>query len=72
MPKNDKGEETFTFAVCGGGAVGKSSITIRWTQNLFVEIYDPTIEATFSLARKIDNKVSYLQIIDTAGQGLYI
>nr|CAG4707721.1 unnamed protein product [Naegleria fowleri] len=68
MPRNDKNEETFTFAVCGGGAVGKSSITIRWTQDTFIEIYDPTIEATFNIARKIDNQTTYLTIIDTAGQ----
>ncbi|KAL9656601.1 hypothetical protein ABK040_002874 [Willaertia magna] len=68
MPKNDKGDDFYTFAVCGGGAVGKSSVTIRWTQDTFIEIYDPTIEATFSISRKIDNKMVYMQIIDTAGQ----
>ncbi|EFC44708.1 ras family small GTPase [Naegleria gruberi] len=68
MPKNDKGEECFTFAVCGGGGVGKSSITIRWTQDTFIEIYDPTIENTFDIARKVDNKTTYLTIVDTAGQ----
>lgn len=63
---------TFTIHHISTQQQGKSSITIRWTQDTFIEIYDPTIEATFNIARKIDNQTTYLTIIDTAGQGEYL
>ncbi len=33
----------FKIAVCGGGGVGKSCLTIQFVQNQFVETWDPTI-----------------------------
>lgn len=37
----------FDIAICGGGAVGKSSITIQFVKTQFLEgEYDPTIEET--------------------------
>ena len=35
------------IVVLGSGNVGKSSITIRFTQDQFVEDYDPTIEDSY-------------------------
>ena len=32
--------------VVGGGGVGKSALTIQFSQNHFVDEYDPTIEGT--------------------------
>jgi len=32
------------IAVVGGGAVGKSAITVRFVNGKFVSEYDPTIE----------------------------
>ncbi|KAG2393236.1 hypothetical protein C9374_009813 [Naegleria lovaniensis] len=61
--------DEFTLAVCGG--VGKSSLTVQWTQNHFMKYYDPTIESTFSVHKIIDNKETHLTIIDTAGQDEY-
>uniref|UniRef100_A0A0B6ZYY1 Uncharacterized protein n=1 Tax=Arion vulgaris TaxID=1028688 RepID=A0A0B6ZYY1_9EUPU len=37
----------YRIVMLGGGAVGKSSITIRFTSNSFVENYDPTIEDSY-------------------------
>ena len=31
----------------GAGGVGKSSITVRFVQDMFVDSYDPTIEDSF-------------------------
>ena len=35
------------IVVLGSGNVGKSSVTIRFTQGLFMEDYDPTIEDSY-------------------------
>ena len=34
----------------GAGGVGKSAITVRFTQNVFVDQYDPTIEDSYRKA----------------------
>jgi GTPase SAR1 family protein len=31
--------EEYKIAICGGGAVGKSSITVQYTQNQFLDEY---------------------------------
>ena len=42
---------TYSFslqlAALGAGGVGKSSIVIRFMQNVFLDAYDPTIEDSF-------------------------
>ncbi|XP_054758753.2 circularly permutated Ras protein 1-like isoform X1 [Lytechinus pictus] len=37
----------YKFVVVGGGGVGKSSITVRFVQDVFVDTYDPTIEDSY-------------------------
>ncbi|KAJ8045692.1 Circularly permutated Ras protein 1 [Holothuria leucospilota] len=37
----------YKIAVLGSGGVGKSSVIIRFTQDMFVSDYDPTIEDSF-------------------------
>ena len=56
------------MVVLGGGGVGKSSLTIRFTQNHFVPYWDPTIEDTYRMQLTVDSEFSLLQILDTAGQ----
>ena len=34
----------YKLVVVGGGGVGKSALTIHFSQNHFVDEYDPTIE----------------------------
>ena len=35
------------IAVLGAGGVGKSAVTVRYMQGVFVEDYDPTIEDSY-------------------------
>ena len=67
--------------VVGGGGVGKSALTILFSQNHFVDEYDPTIEGMYRVShtppdsyRKqcmIDNEMVLLDVLDTAGQEEY-
>ena len=55
------------IVVMGSGGVGKSAITVRFVQEIFVEKYDPTIEDSYRKNVVIDDKQYMLEILDTAG-----
>ncbi|KAI5803227.1 small GTPase superfamily [Geopyxis carbonaria] len=59
------------IAIVGSRAVGKSSLTVQFVENHFVESYYPTIENTFSRIIKYKNQEYSTEIIDTAGQDEY-
>lgn len=61
-------ERARKVAIVGASAVGKSTVTVQFTEKRFVDAYYPTIENQFS--HKITyNGVEYTtEIIDTAGQ----
>eukprot|EP01113_Clastostelium_recurvatum_P021092 TRINITY_DN2496_c0_g1_i3.p1 TRINITY_DN2496_c0_g1~~TRINITY_DN2496_c0_g1_i3.p1 ORF type:complete len:197 (+),score=46.39 TRINITY_DN2496_c0_g1_i3:86-676(+) len=54
--------------VFGGGAVGKSALTIQLISNHFIIEYDPTIEDSYRRQCSIDDETCILDILDTAGQ----
>jgi len=56
------------ICVLGDGGVGKTALTIQLCSNHFVEEYDPTIEDSYRKQVVIDDKVTMLEILDTAGQ----
>ena len=57
--------------VIGMGGVGKSSITLRFLNNVFVEEYDPTIEDSYQKTIVVDGIDEKVEIVDTAGQEEY-
>jgi len=59
------------IAIMGFRSVGKSSITIQFVENQFVDSYDPTIENTFTKTVKIRGVEYELELVDTAGQDEY-
>ena len=59
------------IAVLGFRAVGKSSLTIQFVENHFVESYYPTIENAFTKILNIKGQEFACEIIDTAGQDEY-
>ncbi|XP_797197.4 GTP-binding protein Rheb [Strongylocentrotus purpuratus] len=68
MPPDTKARQ---IALMGFRSVGKSSLTIQFVENQFVDSYDPTIENTFDKPFKINGQQYQLKIIDTAGQDEY-
>jgi len=61
----------YKLVVVGGGGVGKSCLTIQLIQSHFVDEYDPTIEDSYRKQCVIDEEVSLLDVLDTAGQEEY-
>eukprot|EP00732_Lithocolla_globosa_P007174 Lithocolla_globosa_v1_NODE_8867_length_774_cov_20.365786.p1 type:complete len:187 gc:universal NODE_8867_length_774_cov_20.365786:664-104(-) len=63
--------KTRRIAVLGYRAVGKSSLTIQFVENHFVDAYYPTIENTFTKTVRYRGQEYITEIIDTAGQDEY-
>eukprot|EP01105_Mastigella_eilhardi_P014607 TRINITY_DN3326_c0_g1_i1.p1 TRINITY_DN3326_c0_g1~~TRINITY_DN3326_c0_g1_i1.p1 ORF type:complete len:204 (-),score=78.45 TRINITY_DN3326_c0_g1_i1:1109-1690(-) len=58
----------YKVVVLGGGAVGKSALTVMLCMSHFVEVYDPTIEDSYRCQTEVDGAPCMLDILDTAGQ----
>ncbi|CAM9428557.1 unnamed protein product [Lampetra planeri] len=59
------------IAVLGFPSVGKSSLTVQFAQDEFLNSYDPTIENTFNKMLTVDGQEFHLKLVDTAGQDEY-
>ncbi|CAK7240852.1 MAG: hypothetical protein STHCBS139747_002302 [Sporothrix thermara] len=59
------------ITICGDGGCGKSSITLRLVRSQWTSEYDPTIEDSYSITRRIDGVTYHLGLTDTAGQEEY-
>ncbi|GMM36718.1 putative GTPase [Saccharomycopsis crataegensis] len=59
------------LAIVGARAVGKSSLTLRFTESRFDDSYYPTIENQYMKSFKVNGKVYDVDISDTAGQDEY-
>ncbi|KAK4160117.1 P-loop containing nucleoside triphosphate hydrolase protein [Cladorrhinum sp. PSN259] len=70
-PPSDQSPVPISITICGDGGCGKSSITLRLVRSQWTEEYDPTIEDSYSITRKIDGVVYHLSLTDTAGQEEY-
>jgi GTPase KRas protein len=63
--------QKITITICGDGGCGKSSITLRLVRSQWTHEYDPTIEDSYSLTRRVDGQTYHLSLTDTAGQEEY-
>jgi len=63
--------DQWTVAVLGDGGVGKTALAVQFTLNCFVETYDPTIEDAYRKQFIVDNRMCFVEVIDTAGQEEY-
>jgi GTPase KRas protein len=64
-------QHRITITICGDGGCGKSSITLRLVRSQWTSEYDPTIEDSYSVTRRIDGQTYHLSLTDTAGQEEY-
>eukprot|EP01117_Protostelium_nocturnum_P009955 TRINITY_DN3546_c0_g1_i2.p1 TRINITY_DN3546_c0_g1~~TRINITY_DN3546_c0_g1_i2.p1 ORF type:complete len:194 (-),score=68.25 TRINITY_DN3546_c0_g1_i2:130-711(-) len=58
----------YKVVIIGEGGVGKSALTVQFTQNYFISEYDPTIENSYRKQVNIDDETCMLDMLDTAGQ----
>ena len=58
----------YKAVVLGGPGVGKSTTTIQFIWNKFVNDYDPTVENTYRKCVSIDGEEHMMDILDTAGE----
>jgi len=63
--------DQWRVAVLGDGGVGKTALAVQFTLNCFVETYDPTIEDAYRKQLIVDNRMCFVEVIDTAGQEEY-
>lgn len=68
-----KDEDKDEMGIFGGkglirSKLGKSSLTVRFVDGVFIESYYPTIENTFSKTIKHRGQEFLTEIVDTAGQ----
>jgi len=63
--------DSWRVAVLGDGGVGKTALAVQFTLNCFVETYDPTIEDAYRKQLVVDNRMCFVEVIDTAGQEEY-
>lgn len=47
---------------------GKSTVTIRFVKNVFIETYNPTVENTYNTVIEYKGEKFNAEIVDTAGQ----
>jgi small GTP-binding protein len=64
---NKSNENVIKLVVMGSGGVGKSAMSMRFVQNIFIDSYDPTIEDSYRIQKIINGKHYYMEILDTAG-----
>ncbi|TLS26843.1 hypothetical protein PpBr36_04328 [Pyricularia pennisetigena] len=71
MSSSDQPPIPISITICGDGGCGKSSITLRLVRSQWTSEYDPTIEDSYSVTRRIDGVTYHLSLTDTAGQEEY-
>ena len=60
-------DKTFKIVLLGIGAVGKTALCIRYTNDKFIQNYDPTIEDCYRRIAEVDRELYHVEIVDTAG-----
>ena len=59
------------IVVVGAGGVGKSALSVKYVQDVFVSSYDPSICEVYHMHEDVDGTPVFMDIVDTAGQEQY-
>jgi len=59
--------EMWNLVVLGEGGVGKTSIVTKFVNYIYNEMYSPTIEDSYRKQISVDEKVTMVEVLDTAG-----
>jgi len=62
------GMDIWRVVLLGDNGVGKTTLAMQFTLDCFVEICDPTIEDSYRKQHVVDNKMCFVEVIDTPGQ----
>jgi len=63
--------DNWRITVLGDGGVGKTALAVQYMLGCFVETYDPTIEDAYRKQALVDERMCFIEVIDTAGQEEY-
>ncbi|TFY82072.1 hypothetical protein EWM64_g1948 [Hericium alpestre] len=64
--------DSWRVAVLGDGGVGKTALAVQERALcVILETYDPTIEDAYRKQLVVDNRMCFVEVIDTAGQEEY-
>jgi len=63
--------DSWRVALLGDGGVGKTALAVQFTLNCFIQTYDPTIEDAYRKQLLVDERMCFVEVIDTAGQEEY-
>ncbi|KAG8914456.1 Ras GTPase ras2 [Tulasnella sp. 417] len=63
--------DNWRITVLGDGGVGKTALAVQYMLGCFVETYDPTIEDAYRKQAMVDDRMCFIEVIDTAGQEEY-
>ncbi|KAJ7080123.1 small GTPase superfamily [Mycena epipterygia] len=63
--------DQWCVAVLGDDGVGKTALAIQHTFSCFVEGYDTTIDVAYRKQLKVDERMCFVDILDTEGQDKY-
>ncbi|KAJ7694467.1 ras protein [Mycena olivaceomarginata] len=63
--------DQWRLVVLGDGDAGTTALACQFILSCFVEVYDPTIEDCYRKQLMVDDRMCFVEVIDTAGQVEY-